>query len=103
MELTDNKKQPDINEGVAAFREKSNALLPDVRTREEYTTGHIDGSINIPVQSLGKIVFKVKNRSTPIYVYCHSGARSARAAKALRDMGYSDVTDIGGIKDYGDN
>ncbi len=89
-----------INDGVKAFKEDKNAVLLDVRTQDEYNAKHIKGSINIPIQSLDKISINVENRSTPLYVYCHSGARSARAVKALKRMGYSKVTDIRGIKDY---
>ena len=89
-----------INDGVKAFKEDKNTVLLDVRTQDEYNAKHIKGSINIPIQSLDKISINVENRSTPLYVYCHSGARSARAVKALKRMGYSKVTDIGGIKDY---
>ena len=89
-----------INDGVKAFKEDKNAVLLDVRTQDEYNAKHINGSINIPIQSLDKISIEVENYSTPLYVYCHSGTRSARAAKKLRQMGYSNVTDIGGIADY---
>ena len=92
-----------INEGVEAYRKDTNAVLLDVRTKEEYKDNHIDGSINIPIQSLEKIRLLVENRQTPLYVYCKSGSRSASASNELRKMGYSDVTDIGGIKDYIDN
>ena len=42
----------------------------------------------------------VPDQSTPLYVHCYSGARSGRAVTALRRMGYSHVTNIGGIRDY---
>lgn len=89
-----------IDDGVRAFRETKNAVLLDVRTQEEYEEKHIEGSINIPIQFLDRIGVEVQDRSTPLYVYCHSGRRSARAATELRQMGYSDVTDIGGMTEY---
>jgi len=100
MALSENIKKANINDGVKTCRRNKNSVLLDVQTREEYNSGHIDGSINIPVQSLEDINLVVAKRSTPVFVYCHSGARSARAANALRQMGYSDVTDVGGIIDY---
>lgn len=93
-------KKPDINEGIKAFRNNKGAVLLDVRTQQEYGQKHIEGSINIPLQTIEAIQFKVENRSVPLYVYCHSGGRSARAVKVLRQMGYSDVTDLGGIINY---
>lgn len=89
-----------INDGVRAFRENSNAVLLDVRTKDEYGEGHIDNSINIPLQSLEDIQLQIEDKNTPIYVYCHSGVRSAKSVVKLRQMGYNDVIDIGGIKDY---
>ena len=85
----------DIVEGIKAF--KKDAVLLDVRTFEEYENQHINGSINIPIQTLGQIRLKVKNLSTPLYVYCQSGVRSRAALKQLTEMGYSNVKDIGGI------
>ncbi len=94
------KYSKDINAGIKAFKNEKNALLLDVRTEEEYVAGHIEGSLNIPVQKLNEIITAVKNFSTPLYVYCHSGVRSAKAVKELKKMGYDCVKDIGGIKDY---
>lgn len=103
MTLFKSLKKPNINQGLLAYKENKKAVLLDVRTQEEYKSNHIDGSLNIPVQSLEKIILEVKNLSTPLYVYCHSGTRSAMAVNKLRRMGYSDVTDIGGIIDYNGN
>jgi len=93
-------KQPDINQGIAEFRTTSGAVLADVRTPEEYRTGHIPGSKNIPLQSLAKIVSIAENKDTPLFVYCASGARSRQAASALQQMGYTQVKNLGGIASY---
>ena len=69
-------------------------------TREEYTHGHIPGSQNLPLQEVTRIGTMVPDQSTPLYVHCYSGARSGRAVTALRRMGYSHVSNIGGIRDY---
>ncbi len=86
-----------ITDGVQAFRQNKNAVLLDVRTKEEYNRNHIEGSVNIPIQSIEDVKVKVTKNTTPIYVYCHSGIRSAKAARALSGMGYLNITDIGGI------
>lgn len=93
----------DINEGVSEFRKNKKAVLLDVRTEEEYKERHIQDSINVPVASLGQIRGKVEDLSTPLYVYCHSGVRSAIAVEELTEMGYSKVRDIGGINRYKGN
>lgn len=90
----------DINEGVQSFLESKNAVLLDVRTREEYASGHIEGSQNLPLNEIDRVDSVVKDKSTPLYVHCLSGGRSARAAAYLKGKGYREVYDIGGIGSY---
>lgn len=90
----------DINEGVAECRETEHAVLLDVRTREEYREGHIPGSVNIPLDALDDAEKNISDKETPIFVYCHSGGRSAHAKHYLNQMGYHAVTNIGGIMSY---
>ena len=89
-----------IDEGVKTFNETAGAVLLDVRTTEEYKMGHIPGSKNLPLQEIDKIAFVVSDYTTPLFVYCLSGARSGRAASILKKMGYLDVKNIGGIGAY---
>ena len=100
MGIFDLFKRADIDRGVEEYREKSGAVLLDVRTREEYTQGHIPGSKNLDVQSIQKAPDFFPDRSIPLFVYCHSGMRSGQAVFMLKYMGYTDVTNIGGIADY---
>ena len=93
-------RQPDINQGVTEFRQREGAVLLDVRTPQEYRDGFIPGSKNVPLQTIDKVDAVVENKDTALYVYCHSGARSRQAASLLQDMGYSNVTNIGGIAAY---
>lgn len=85
-----------INEGIEAARETKDAVLLDVRTREEYAGGHVPGSKNIPLDRIGSISLE-KNK--PLFVYCHSGARSRQACSVLKQKGY-EVYNIGGISSY---
>ena len=100
MGFFDFLKQPDINKGVADFRNTEGAILVDVRTPQEYREGHIPGSKNVPLQQLDKISSVADNKDAPMFVYCHSGARSRQAAAMLQHMGYANVNDIGGIAAY---
>lgn len=93
-------KQPDINQGVADYRNAPEAVLLDVRTPQEYREGHVPGSKNVPVQQLDKVVSVVENKDTILYVYCYSGARSRQAVSLLQRMGYRNVNNIGGIAAY---
>jgi len=76
-------------------------ILLDVRTKEEYGDGHIEGSILIPVDNLEEEAGKnLPDKETPIFVYCRSGNRSLVAANILVDRGYTNVYDLGGIGDW---
>lgn len=71
-------------------------LLVDVRTPEEFASGHIPGAINIPYTSISEID-KVYQDGTPVVLYCRSGRRSGIALDELKKLGYSQVFNFGGI------
>ncbi len=71
-------------------------LLVDVRTPEEFASGHIPGAINISLQSLPQRM-KELPQDQSIVVYCRSGSRSATATQLLTRAGYTDLYDLGGI------
>ena len=93
-------RQPDINQGVKKYQTVPGAVLLDVRTPQEYREGHIPGSRNVPLQTIDKVAAVVDNKDKALFVYCYSGARSSQAAGMLQRMGYSNVTNIGGIAAY---
>ncbi len=90
----------DIDAGVAVYQMSKKGVLVDVRTKAEYERGHIPESINIELEHLDKILEKVPDKDTPLFVYCRSGRRSSRAKSSLKRAGYLDVTNIGGIVNY---
>ena len=100
MGFFDFLKQPDINKGVMEYRNTDGAVLLDVRTPQEYRDGFIPGSKNVPLQTIDKVDAVAENKDTALYVYCHSGARSRQAVQRLGQMGYRNVTNIGGIAAY---
>lgn len=71
-------------------------LLIDVRTPAEYQAGHIPGAVLNPVAEIGTRLPEVA-KDFPLVVYCRSGNRSAQAAGILKQAGYTNVTDFGGI------
>lgn len=80
---------------------KGDVIILDVRTKEEYDSGHIENSILIPVNDIEKEVENIfKDKEQKILVYCRSGNRSSQASKLLVKMGYTNVYDFGGIKDW---
>lgn len=72
------------------------ATLVDVRTPEEFASGHIEGAINVPLQTLDRRLSDIP-RDRPVVVYCRSGARSSTAAGVLRSAGYATVFNLGSI------
>ncbi len=90
----------DINDGISEFRKTENAVLLDVRTKEEYRQGHIPGSINLPLDEISTVADIIRDRSTPVFVHCLSGGRSAAAVSQMERLGYTNVKNIGGINAY---
>ena len=75
------------------------AQLLDVRTAEEFDSGHFAGAINLDVEDIiaGKLPDAAKD--TQLYVYCRSGNRSAQAVSLLKQAGFTNITDLGGLTD----
>ena len=69
---------------------KNGAQIIDVRTRGEYASGHIKGSINIPLNELSSNAKKIK-KDTAIITCCASGMRSASAKGIIKQMGHTEV------------
>lgn len=93
-------KGPNFDQEIENYRRTKGAVLLDVRTPAEYAQGRVPGSRNLPLQELHKVDKIIKDRNTPVYVYCQSGARSRQSAILLKQMGYTDVSDLGGIVSY---
>ena len=76
-------------------------IIVDVRTQEEYDSGHIPGAICIPNESIGTAQpEELPDLDQVILIYCRSGNRSKQAAQKLFDMGYTNVYEFGGIIDW---
>ena len=76
-----------------------NAKIIDVRTSEEFGEEAYPGAINIPVNQIQARIEEFGDKTKPVIVYCASGSRSAYAAMILKSLGYSDVTNAGGLYD----
>lgn len=90
-----NVKADQFNE----LSKQNNVQLVDVRTKEEYDTGHIKDALNINVQDssfLSQIDKLDKNK--PILVYCRSGKRSNDATEIMKKAGFTRIVNLeGGI------
>jgi rhodanese-related sulfurtransferase len=71
-------------------------ILVDVRTLDEYTSGHIPTAINIPYDKIGENP-PTSDLNALIIVYCKSGGRSRSAAQTLEGRGYLHIVDFGTI------
>jgi len=73
----------------------------DVRTQEEFNSGHIPGAICIPNETIGtNPPSELPDKDQVLLIYCRSGNRSKDASQKLADMGYTNVYEFGGINTW---
>lgn len=76
-------------------------IILDVRTEEEYASGHIEGAVLIPDYEIAeRAEAEFPDKDMPILVYCRSGNRSKRASEVLASLGYTSVMEFGGISTW---
>lgn len=75
------------------------ALVVDVRTPEEFASGHFKGALNIPLAQIPQRLGEFGAKDKPIVVYCRTGNRSGKAKSILEKNGFIDVTNGGGFRD----
>ena len=75
---------------------KQGAVILDVRSKGEYASGHIKGSMNIAVDQLQSNLQKLKDKEQAIITCCASGMRSASAKSILKSNGFKNVYNGGG-------
>lgn len=95
-------KSVSMEEGLKLMVSDKNFVLLDVRTPEEFSSGHIPGALQLTNETFTKQDAEkiLKDKSQTIYVYCRSGRRSKQSSHKLIDFGYTNVIEIGGILDY---
>jgi|FLOH01.1.fsa_nt_gi phage shock protein E len=72
----------------------------DVRTADEFNAGHVGVAHHIPHQQMAEQIGKLKlEKDADIYLYCKSGRRAGIARDALLELGYTQVTNVGGLGD----
>lgn len=79
---------------------KLGGMLIDVRTKQEFIEGHINGAIVIPYYEVPKRIEKIiPNKEHEIIVYCKNGGRGVTAVETLNKLGYKNVYNLkGGIE-----
>lgn len=94
-------RQITMEDAAAMMEEETDYIILDVRTEEEYASGHIPNAINIPNEVIGsEEIPELPDKDQLILVYCRSGNRSKQASKKLANLGYTNVVEFGGIMDW---
>lgn len=81
-----------IEEAKEIIESQENLIILDVRTKEEFDAGHIEGAIQIPVEELKNRVSEIEEyKDEPLLVYCRSGNRSSKAVDILVDNDFTNI------------
>ncbi len=86
-------------EDIGGFSRDGSVILLDTRTEGEYSDGHIDGFVNIPVDELRERIGEL-DKTKPVYVICQSGLRSYIATRILMGNGFDAYNFAGGFRFY---
>jgi phage shock protein E len=74
-------------------------VILDVRSPGEFATSHVEGAVNHDVQLLAQGKFPGIDKTEEVVTYCKSGNRSGTAQTILKQHGYQNVTNGGGLAD----
>jgi len=77
------------------------ALIADVRTPEEYAAVHFKGSVNIPLAEIESRINEFGEIDSEIVLYCRTGNRSRKAKAILKNHGFKNVINAGGLRHMG--
>ena len=93
-------EQISVQEAKERMDNEEDVVILDVRTQEEYNSGHIKNAACLPNEDIISEPDILPDKGQEILVYCRSGNRSKQAAQKLADMGYENVLEFGGILDW---
>lgn len=80
--------------------EAPSEFLVDVRSQEEWDSGHLSGATHIPHTQIADRIGEVtEDKSAKLVLYCQAGGRAGRAKEALEQLGYTNVENGGGMED----
>lgn len=88
---------------ISQLEEDGNAVILDVRTEDEYNDGIIPNAINIDIHKGQGFISELEalDKNKNYYVYCRSGARSAKACEIMNELGFENANNlIGGILEW---
>ncbi|MDD2447356.1 MAG: rhodanese-like domain-containing protein [Tissierellia bacterium] len=81
-----------IDEAKELITNQDNLLILDVRSKEEFDSGHIEGAVLIPLDELENRLDEIEDyKDDPILVYCRSGNRSSKAVRILLNNEFTEI------------
>ncbi|WP_112479627.1 rhodanese-like domain-containing protein [Vibrio variabilis] len=88
-----------LNDNTTGGTESSAAkqYLIDVRSPQEFASGHIEGSLNVPLQMIFAVANSDIQPQDNLVVYCASGMRASQAVQVLESMGYRNIVNAGTV------
>lgn len=94
-------RQVTTEEAVNIMQTEENYVILDVRTAQEFASGHIPGAALLPNETIGtEDIPLLPDKDQLILVYCRSGNRSKQAAENLAQLGYTNIVEFGGINSW---
>jgi rhodanese-related sulfurtransferase len=98
-EMEDNPCKVSFETAKEMMDARPDHRILDVRSEEEYITGHADGAVLLPLDTISEESARavIPAKDTLLLVYCRSGRRSAQAARLLTQLGYTQVYDMGSL------
>lgn len=94
-------RQVTTEEAVNIMQTEENYVILDVRTAQEFASGHIPGAVLLPNETIGtEDIPLLPDKDQLILVYCRSGNRSKQAAENLAQLGYTNIVEFGGINSW---
>lgn len=94
-------RQVTTEEAVNIMQTEENYVILDVRTEQEFASGHIPGAALLPNETIGtEDIPLLPDKDQLILVYCRSGNRSKQAAEKLAQLGYTNIVEFGGINSW---
>lgn len=80
----------------------TDCIILDVRTDEEFYTGHAEGTVNFDVYTINaeSAAELIPNKAVAILVYCKTGERAKLSAEALSELGYKHIYNIGSLVEW---
>lgn len=98
-----NKNIPSVTiEECKKLRLTGDVRIVDVREKDEWDTGHIEGAMHMPLTTFADdFAQMLPNKEEHLLIYCHSGGRSSTATELLREHGYTNAFNVeGGYEAY---